>query len=101
MDKRVAFHKILVEILGSNKVYFQSPDNINMDYPCIRYERSKVEGQRADNILYRHAVKYEVMVIDPKPENPAIKELLSLPMSTYDKQYRTNGLNHDVFIIYY
>lgn len=101
MDKRVAFHKILVGILGSNKVYFQPPDNIKMDYPCIRYRRAKIEGQRADNILYSHTVKYEVMVIDPQPENSAIKELLKLPMSTYDRHYRADGLNHDVFIIYY
>ena len=37
MSKRVDLGNKLKEILGSNNVYFQPPDNLKMVYPCIRY----------------------------------------------------------------
>ena len=33
--KQEKLGKALIELLGSNNVYFQPPESIKIDYPCI------------------------------------------------------------------
>ena len=50
MSKRVDLGNKLKEILGSNNVYFQPPDNLKMVYPCIRYRLEGGNAEYADNV---------------------------------------------------
>ena len=52
MGLRVDLHNTLQEIMGDNKVYFQPPENVIMEYPCIRYSRSNGNTRFADNTSY-------------------------------------------------
>ena len=54
MNRRLELHNILVGLLGSNHVYYQPPESLKMEYPCIRYNRSNINSGRADNINYRN-----------------------------------------------
>lgn len=101
MNKRIEFQKKLEELLGSRNVYYQPPESLKMEYPCIRYSKDKINSIQADNINYNNRDGYQVTVIDKKPDNPIIKELLTLPLSSYDRHYVSDNLNHDVIIIYY
>ena len=42
----------LVELLGNNHVYYQAPESLKMEYPCIRYSRSDILSNNADNAKY-------------------------------------------------
>lgn len=101
MDRRRRLQELLVSILGSNKVYFQPPPTIRIDYPCIVYERNTGDTQFADNNPYAFELRYKVTYIDRSPENDVVKQLASLPKCTYDRFYTSDGLNHDVFNLYY
>lgn len=100
-DKRLEFHEILVEILGSRHVYFQPPETIKMEYPAIVYSRSKMRTKRANGNMYNARARYSVQLIDPDPDSPYIQKLLELPLCSYDRHYVADNLNHDVFDIYY
>ena len=100
-SRRIQFHQMLVELFGSNNVYYRPPENLKMQYPCIRYKKDNVVSEHADNIGYRKTDRYQVMVIDKSPDNPVIDKLLDLPMSSFSTHYETDNLNHDVIIIYY
>lgn len=101
MDRRRNLQALLVNILGSSNVYFQPPPTIKMEYPCIVYERSTGDTQFADNNPYTFEFRYKVTYIDRSPENEVVKKLLSLPKCTYDRFYTSDGLNHDVFNLYF
>jgi len=103
LSRRKEFHAVLCGIGGIHpeNVYFQPPENLQMVYPCIRYERSMQLGQNADDRRYVNRQAYSVMIIDPDPDNPAIDGLAAMPLSTYDRHYTMNNLHHDVFYIYY
>ena len=45
--------------------------------------------------------KYEIIVIDKKPSNPAVDILLDFPYSSYDRNYVSDNLNHDVITLYF
>lgn len=99
--KRVKFHEILVELFGSNNVYYRPPENLKMQYPCIRYKKDNIVSTHADNMSYRKTDRYQVIVIDKKPDNEVIEKLLDLPMSSFESHYESENLNHDVISIYY
>ncbi len=101
MDRRLSLQETLANILGSNNVYFQPPETIKLQYPCIIYERSDIDQMYADNRTYMSMVRYSVTLITRSPESDLVKAILELPYCSYDRYYAADTLNHDVFILYY
>ena len=102
MDRRLELHEKLKELLGSNNVYFQAPASKHMDYPCIRYSRSSVDSDYADDMNYRHTMRYELIVIDPDPDSQIYEKILeSFSKCVYNRSYQSDYLNHDVLLLYY
>ena len=100
-SKRLEFHSILVSLLGSSNVYFQPPSTIKMNYPCIVYQRNNVSKNNADDLLYTYSQGYTVTVIDPNPDSHIPEKVLKLPFSSYQRNFTSDNLNHDVFDVYY
>lgn len=100
MDSRLKLQAIFEEILGSRNVYFQPPASVSMKYPAIVYSRSEIQNQFAANTVYAQATAYMVTVIDKNPDSEYVKKVSKLPMCSYDRSYRADNLNHDVFTIY-
>lgn len=101
MDRRLKLHEILCEILGSRNVYFQPPASVQMKYPAIVYSRTEIENTSADNIAYKQATFYQVIVIDYNPDSEIVRKVSQLPMCIYDRHYASDNLNHDAFTICY
>ena len=91
----------LEEMLGNRNVYYQPPENLKMNYPAIRYKKSKVDSDYADDRTYNNTKRYELIVIDKMPDNPVIDRLLELPYCSFDRHYESDNLNHDVLTLYY
>lgn len=101
LAQRLLFHDVLVDVLGSDNVYFQPPPDRQLQYPCIVYERDNQSVKRSDNIAYNLRQRYQVTYIDQNPDGDAIDALSQLPLSAFSRHFVTSGLNHDVFSIYY
>lgn len=101
MNKRLELHNKLIALFCNDHVYYQPPENLKMEYPCIRYSKSDITSRHADNINYVNKTSYEIVVIDKHPDNVVIEKILELPLSSYDRHYISDNLNHDVIRIYY
>ena len=101
MASRVELHEELKRLLDSNNVYYQAPDSVKMEYPAIRYKKADIETKHANDKPYMYKTKYEIIVIDKKPDNVVIDKILKMPMCTYDRHYTADNLNHDVMTLYY
>lgn len=101
MASRIELQTKLEELLGSKHVYYQTPESLKMEYPAIRYSRSDIESRHADNVKYSNFTLYQITVISKKPDHEVINKLLELPMSSYDRHYAQDNLNHDVINLYY
>lgn len=104
MDRRLKLHEKLVETLGNDHVYFQPPENIRLNYPCIIYERYSGDSKFANNKTYQFTQAYEVTFIDQNPDNLErySKDLFEkFEMVRYNRHFKADNLNHDVFIIYF
>jgi len=101
MDKRLELHSILVSLLGSSNVYYQPPSSILLQYPCIVYKRDSVDISYADDKGYNSKVRYSVTIIDLDPDSEIYTRVLALPLSSYNRHFVSENLNHDVITIYY
>ena len=101
MSRRLQLQAKLEELLGSRNVYYQPPESLKMEYPAIRYSKSTISSRHADNMKYSNLTRYEIIVIDKRPDNETIQKILNLPYASYDRHYAANNLNHDVLSIYY
>ena len=100
-NKRLKFHQILVDILGSNNVYFQPPPNIQMRYPAIVYTIERPNVTHADGYIYKKMDSYQVMLIGTNPESDISDKIQNLPMSRFERHYTAENLNHDVYNVFY
>lgn len=90
----------LLEGLCDN-VYFQPPGNDKIKYPCIVYRRDNRAIQYADNEPYGNTIRYLVTVIDRNPDSDIPDKVAALPMSSFNRAYIAEMLNHDVYHVYF
>lgn len=106
MASRLNLQNEFIEVLETtpedSRVYFNPPSNLTMKYPCIRYVLSGMADRRANDKLYNYTNKYDGVVIDRDPDSQIhIKILERLPMCSFGKPYKADGLNHFPFTLYY
>lgn len=82
-------------------VYYEPPPTVHMEYPCIVYSRGSNSVQHAGNLPYRIDTRYILTAIDEDPDGDIVTKLEMLPMCTYDRHFTVDGLNHDVFTLFY
>lgn len=98
---RLELHEILKNILGTNNVYFQPPQTVQMKYPCIVYTRSNMYSTYADDLPYNVTNRYMITVIDPDPDSTIPDTIAHLPTAKFDRHYTADNLNHDILEIYF
>lgn len=97
---RLDLQEVLCEILGSNNAYYQPPETVKMKYPAIVYSRYDFENFHANNDVYMRSPAYQLTVIDKNPDSEIVEKVSKLPLCSFDRHYKADNLNHDVFTIY-
>lgn len=105
LPRRLELQAFLETITGlpESKVHFQPPTGAQIDYSegAIVYSRSREAKQFADNLPYRSAQGYTVTVISLDPDNDIKDKVAALPYCSFDRWYATDGLNHDVYTLFF
>lgn len=101
MAPRLELQELLIEILGSDHVYFQPPPTVKMQYPCIVYKRDFQLTEFADDKPYSVRKRYQVTVIDRDSDSGIPDKVSQLPLCAYDRFYTAENLNHDVFNLFF
>ncbi|MCA9367420.1 hypothetical protein KC887_04125 [Candidatus Kaiserbacteria bacterium] len=90
----------MLEVITST-VYFQTPSNIQMNPPYIRYELTSRNTQRASNLPYVDAKAYQIFIVDRDPDSLISEAVALLPYCSFDRHYKANDLNHYVYTIFF
>lgn len=101
MSTRVDLQNVLEELLGSRNVYYQPPESLKMNYPAIVYARKTIDNSYANNSVYKQNYAYEITVIDKNPDSEIVNKVSKLPTCRFDRHFKSDNLNHDVFTLYY
>ena len=98
-QSRIDFQAILETF--TDNVYFQPPDNLQLEYPCIVYKREYVTTTFANDKPYIHKKRYMVTVIDRDPDSEIPDQVASLPLSAFNRSFTTESLYHDIYRVYF
>lgn len=98
-NSRLELHDKFLKL--TKNVYYQPPTGQKMVYPAIVYSRNNIDNIFADDVVYDQFHSYMVTVIDKDPDSRIVDELSRFPTTRFIRHYTADGLNHDVFIIYY
>lgn len=102
MNKRLKLQKIFENILENKHVYFQPPEGMKLEYPCIIYKKAVPSITRADNRVYTLTPRYEVTIVDKNPESTIPYSILNaIESSSIDRYFVTNNLNHTIMTVFY
>lgn len=97
MGSRIELQNLLETIVPN--VYFQPPPSDQMVYPCIVFKRSDIITAFAANLPYTTTKQYTLTVIDSDPDSAYPDQVALLPRCIFDRSFKADGLNHDVFTI--
>lgn len=100
-SRREKLQILLEEILGSEEVHFNPPANIKLKYPCILYSRDDAVTRFAGNAPYLYQKRYQVTVIDGDPDSKIPDKVAALPMCVFDRHFKADNLNHDVYTLFF
>ena len=102
MARRLKLHEELKQVLGSKYVYFQPPESMKLDYPCIIYKLDNTRTIFADNSPYHFTPRYIVTIIDRNPESDIHERMLaSFSMCTHNRTFTADNMYHYVYELYF
>lgn len=108
MARRLDLQAKLEEIMESfvskpwrtNRVLYQPPETIKMEYPCIVYDLDGIDSTPADNLHYLDKKRWNVTVIDRNPDSEIPSAILSLQYTRFSRHYTSDNLHHWMITIY-
>lgn len=103
---RIDLHNIFVDLLETKsetetRVYFQPPATIKLKYPCIIYKRSNRRDFFSNNRKYLGMMRYDVTIVDKNPDSDIPEKVAQLPYTEFSSHFTVDGLNHDIYTIYF
>lgn len=102
MASRLKLHEELCELLGTRNVYFQPPESVKLQYPCIIYTRPTGDMTYADDRTYSLVFSYDIQYIDTNPDSDIPKQIgMHFPMCKVGRRIVVDNLYHDNFTIFY
>jgi hypothetical protein len=101
MGSRLDLHTLFESILGSTNVYFQPPESISLNYPCIIYNRDYIKTEYANNSPYTLGKRYLVTIIDKNPDSVIPDKIAAMPKCSFERHFTADNLNHDIFNLYF
>ncbi len=99
MTSRETLHLLLCNILGSKNVYFQPPENLKINYPCIIYSRSGIGHRFAGDNDYLTSNEYTITFICKEPDNIIVDQIAKLKYCRFSRFFASERLNHYIFTI--
>lgn len=92
----------LKELLGSDNVYFQPPDNLRLKYPCFIVTLGSGSQSMADNKTYLYTDRFNITYISYDPDDDMRKNVIHhFSMCRFDRHFVNDTLQHYVFDLYY
>ena len=87
---------------GKQNVYYQPPESVKLNYPCIVYKRSRPNITYADNNAYSFTQCYEVTLISKDPDWVLPEEMVKqFVHCSIDRYFVSDNLYHNVLTLYY
>ena len=97
---RLVLHSKLEKFYDN--VYFQPPANIQLEYPCVIYNKSDMNDIYGNDGVYIDFQQYKIIVIERDPDSNIPKTMKnSLEHCRITGYYTVDNLHHTTLTIYH
>lgn len=96
-QNRLELQSLFEEILGSDQVYYQPPENYRLTYPCVVYEFSRTSSTHADNLAYKQNDEYQITVMYRDPDSDLPSKFMNIQGIRMDRTFRADNVYNTVF----
>lgn len=101
MRTREELHTKLCQILGNNNVYFQPPETIKMQYPCIIYSYKGDDNLFANDRIYNRVREIQIQHISRRMTDSIVDDLTTqLNYCRFTTSFVSDNLLHENFTLY-
>lgn len=99
-ERRLQFQAELETICPN--VYFQPPETMKLQFPCIVYFKTNVMVLRANNNVYKNSQSYTVTYVTKDPDSEVPFDILRhFKYTKIDSFYKSENMNHTKLTIFY
>lgn len=91
---RDKLHSIMEECGETPKLYFQPPETVKLEYPCIVYYFNTFLNDYADNAPYHTRLSFTATYITRDYDSKVPIRMAKEPMFRFDRQYTSDNLYH-------
>lgn len=101
LANRQDLSEFLRSVLGEygKNVYFQPPESLKLNFPCIIYELGSYSPTKADNKAYHINESYSITLVTKLPDTNYGKQILNKETAKFDRYFVNDNLYHYVFTI--
>lgn len=75
-------------------LYFQPPESVKMEYPCMVYHLRTMTSQYADDLPYMLSIGYDITYITRSPTSKVPVRMAKEPCFGFDRYYTADNLHH-------
>lgn len=97
---RLTVHDLLTSFLDNDHCYYQPPESIKLEYPCIIYKYDNNTRFMADDKPYAIAHQFIITFITRDPDDSILDAMFEEPKLRFDRYYVAENLHHYSFIYY-
>lgn len=76
------------------KLYFQPPESVKLEYPCMVYHLKTLTSRKANDRPYHKMIAFDITYITRSPASLVPDRMLSEPLFAFDRYYTAENLHH-------
>ena len=85
----------LMEECGEEpRLYFQPPESVHLEYPCIIYHLKRLDKRNANNHPYFKTISFDITYITRDPTSTVPMRFEDEPLFMFDRYYTAENLHH-------
>jgi hypothetical protein len=75
-------------------LYFQPPETIKLEYPCMVYHLKTLTSRKANDKPYHKIIGFDITYITRSPASSVPSRMLSEQYMNFDRYYTSENLHH-------
>lgn len=75
-------------------LYFQPPESVKLEYPCIVYHLRTFTSTYADDLPYKTNIGFDLTYITRDPDSKVPSKLVKMERMGFDRYYTADNLHH-------
>lgn len=91
---REILSKVMVDCGEEPKLYYQPPESMRLEYPCMIYHLKDMSSNYADNRPYMKLISFDITYVTRSPSSSVPVAMTDQSLMSFDRYYTADNLHH-------